>query len=340
MEKKSIISQIKILLFILLIVILVFMGGKYIHDIDNQKEGTGESISPKYQYHCVFITENNSDPFWNSIYEGAKEEGKEKDIYVEKYGESLALNYTPEENMEMAIASGVDAVIVEGRESPEMTQLIDLAQDKGIVVTTIYTDNVNSKRQSFIGVNNFQMGYALCSAAYQYLESDQEKIMVVYEDENKKSQDNTMLNTGMKKYLDERKSNVDLSAQLIAGNETYDTQEKIRSLLKNEATRPRVLICTNMIQTQCAYQTVVDLNCVGDVNIIGFYISDTIQEGLKKDIIQAVMVVDTKQMGEKAVDSIREYLDYGYASDYVSVPAEIIDGESMEGEKEAQKAEK
>lgn len=288
-----------------------------------------EKASRNYQLHCVYITENNEDPFWSSIYTGAREAGEERDIYVENYGESLFLDYTIEEKMDMAIASGVDAIIVEGTKTKSMTGMIEKASDEGIVVVTVYSDNVGSRRQSFIGINNFQLGYSIGTEAYQYLDKGAGQIMVIYEEDEQKSQDNTLLNTGIKKYLDEMKSEAVLNSQMISSSESYDTQEQIRDLLRNEAARPEVLICTNMLQTQCAYQSVVDLNCVGEVNIIGFYMSQTIREAIQKDIIQATLIVDTKQIGLEAVDSIREYYEYGYSSDYTPVNTEIINKENI-----------
>lgn len=296
----------------------------------------GEEEAREFRYHCVYVTGNNEDTFWNSIYAGAKKEGERKDIYVENYGEALSLNYSIEEKMEMAIASGVDAIIVEGIKSTRMTSLIEKASDQGILVITVYSDNVSSLRKSFIGINNFQMGYGIGAEAYRYLDNGIGEIMVLYEEDENKSQDNTILDTGMKKYLDEMQSTAVLNAQMISSNETYDTLEKVRSLLRNEATRPQVLVCTNMLQTNCAYQSVVDLNCVGQVNIIGFYTSQEIREAVEKDIIQATVVVDTEQMGREAVNGIQEFYEYGYSSDYTPINVEIVNKTNIELLKETE----
>ncbi|MDK2808900.1 MAG: hypothetical protein PWP24_1637 [Clostridiales bacterium] len=36
----------------------------------------------EYRYHCAFIAESYDDPFWESIYEGAKDAGEKLNIYV------------------------------------------------------------------------------------------------------------------------------------------------------------------------------------------------------------------------------------------------------------------
>ncbi|MEE0419187.1 MAG: substrate-binding domain-containing protein [Lachnospiraceae bacterium] len=330
-QGKDIKSRIMLILIAFLISAVLFVL-IWDRQLMNQYKETNDDISGEnYQYHCAYISENYDDPFWNSIYEGAKERGRELEIYVESYGSSLSLNYTLEEKMEMAIASQVDAIIIEGTKSKRLTNLIDQAYQLGIVVITVYKDNVGSKRQSFIGVNNFQMGYNIGREVYKNLANPDGEIMVLFEDGDidYNSQDNTVLNTGMKKYLDEMGCKASLNAQLIAGSETYEVQEKIRSLLRNQDTRPEVIVCTSLPQTICSYQSVVDLDCVGEVKIIGFYTSEEIEEAINKDIIASVFVVNTKQMGAEAVESIKEFFKYGYSSDYIPVEVEILDKDKM-----------
>ena len=318
------------ILFCLILVLLIFAAGMgmryYTQSAGNERDRQEKART--YAYHCAYIAEDSEDPFWTSAYEGARKEGKEQSVDVEKFGDSLALDYSLEEKLQMAIASDTDAIIVEGGSAQNLEALIDEAVEKGIVVITVYYDVVGSKRQSFIGINNFQLGYDLCSLAYKYLEKEGDEILVVY-DENS---ENTILSSGMKKFLDEQKSQAVLNARMLSSKETYETQDEIRNLLKDKSKRPRVLVCTSLLQTQCAYQSVVDLNCVGEVKIIGFYLSQTIREAILKDIVQAAMVVDTEQMGRAAVESIAEFLTYGYASDYVSIDAEIQTKEELERE--------
>ncbi|MDK2808901.1 MAG: ribose transport system substrate-binding protein [Clostridiales bacterium] len=224
----------------------------------------------------------------------------------------------------MAIAANVDAIIMEGSDSVSTTELINEAIDKNIAVVTVYQDQVESKRRSFIGVNKFMMGYNLCAKAYDCLKDDKEEIMVLYDKNSNTNPENTILNSGIKKFLDDHASSARLNAQIIDSTETYNTEEQIRELLRNVAKRPRVLICTNLIQTQCAYQTIVDLNCVGDVKILGFYSTQSILEAIDKGVVEATLMVDTYQMGQKAAENVSEFLDIGYVSDYVAVDTTII----------------
>lgn len=284
-----------------------------------------ESGEREFKYHCAFIAKEYEDPFWTSIYEGARKAGAGQDIYVENYGQKLSLTYTVDERIRMAMAASVDAIIIQGNDEVATTKLIDEAIDRGIVVVTVYQDQVQSKRRSFVGVNKFMMGYDLCAKAYDFLINDGEEIMVLYDKNSEVNPENTILNSGIKKFLNERSSKVKLNAQLIDSSETYNTEEEIREQLRNVSARPRVLICTNLLQTQCAYQTVVDLNCVGEVKILGFYSNQSILEAIKKGVIEATLMVDTYQLGAEAADCVAEYLEAGYVSDYIAVDTHIMD---------------
>lgn len=307
--------------------ILIALLFQYKKMINIQNTELINDLDKEFDYHCAFIVNEPEDPFWSSIYEGAREEGIEKKIYVENYGQKLSLNYSINDRLKMAIAASVDAIIIEGNDEASTTNLINKAIDQGIVVVTAYQDQIQSKRRSFIGVNKFEIGYKMCSLAYNYLTKENEEIMILYDKNSEVNPENTILNSGIKKFLKERSSKVKINSQLIDSTETYNTEERIRELLRNKSTRPRVLICTNLIQTQCAYQTVVDLNCVGDVKILGFYSTQSILEAIDSQVIEATLMVDTYKLGMKALDCVAEFLDVGYVSDYIAVDTYIIDRE-------------
>ncbi|MFA9377742.1 MAG: substrate-binding domain-containing protein [Lachnotalea sp.] len=203
----------KYTIWILSIMMLISLGClvgiqiRYMNLMRSQTTDLTNLEGIEYKYHCAFITDSYDDPFWNSIYEGAKEEGVLQNVYIENYGQKLSLHYTIDEKMEMAIAASVDAIIIEGNDEVSTTNVIDKAIDQGITVVTIYQDQVQSKRRSFIGVNKFRMGYNLCAKAYESLENDDDEIMVLYDQKNEVNPENTILNSGIKKFLNDRSSN-------------------------------------------------------------------------------------------------------------------------------------
>ena len=303
---------------------VVFVGVWYYQIWERQNPKNSIEEAKAYQYHCAFISGDSEDPLSKDIYEGAKAAGEEEGIYVEYFGENLSLNYTEDELLKIAIASKVDAIILKGAGSRSTERLINQAMTQGIAVVTVAEDDMNSKRCSFVGINKFRMGYDLCEQALAGRPDEQGKLLVLF-DQLTDNTDNTIAISGTKKYLDENSGAYTLETQVIDSRESYNVEEQIRMLLRNASERPDIIICTTLAQTQCVYQTLVDLNIVGDIEVMGFYYTQPILESIEKGIVQATYVIDSKEMGRQAVNSISEYKEYGYVSDYVSVSAEIVD---------------
>jgi ribose transport system substrate-binding protein len=282
-----------------------------------------------YTYHCAFISNNFDDPLSAAVFEGAREAGEEQNVYLENYGEQLSLHYEMEDLLQMAIASGVDAVILDGADNPDMTELIDQAMESGIAVVTVLEDNLSSKRCSFVGVNKFRMGYEMCRQALNHMDSvnsnlEQGEILVLF-DQVQDNSEQILVTSGMQRCLSENSGDYTLRSQLIDSGGMYNAEEQIRMLLREASVRPAVVVCTSLAQTQCMEQILVDLNCVGDVKVIGYYYTQAILEAIQEGIIQASYAIDTKEMGVQAVHSIREYKQYGFVSDYVTINADVID---------------
>ena len=56
------------------------------------------------------------------------------------------------------IRASVDGIIVTGDDEEETVELIDEAVDAGIPVVTILSDCIESRRQCFVGSNNYNIG--------------------------------------------------------------------------------------------------------------------------------------------------------------------------------------
>ena len=111
-----------------------------------------------YNRHYAMITGSGDEDFWAEVYESALEEGKKRGIYVERFGENLAVDYDRTELLDMAIRASVDGIIVTGDDEEETVELIDEAVDAGIPVVTILSDCIESRRQCFVGSNNYNIG--------------------------------------------------------------------------------------------------------------------------------------------------------------------------------------
>lgn len=106
----------------------------------------------------MMITQEDRSVFWQSVYEGAYERALQDNVYVDWLGNDRFQDYSVEEQMEIAIASGVDGIIVTASEEEAMTALDRPGGRGGIPVVTLYGDNTQSARCSFVGVGSYNLG--------------------------------------------------------------------------------------------------------------------------------------------------------------------------------------
>lgn len=112
-------------------------------------------------YRLVVISEEVDTPFWNKVKEGAESAAGKMHIDIEFLG-----SYRPNisellKNMDLAIAAKVDGIIVQGVDTPQFSEKVMSAFEKGIPVVTIATDAPSSLRRTYVGSNNYEDGIML-----------------------------------------------------------------------------------------------------------------------------------------------------------------------------------
>ncbi|MBQ1794527.1 MAG: hypothetical protein II110_02440 [Treponema sp.] len=76
--------------------------------------------------------------------------------------------------------------------------------------------------------------------------------------------------------------------------------------------------------TILAAQSVRDLNLSGKVKILGFGDSDDCHSYFEKNIVTELISVKTRNIGQKAMEELFEYINNGYANSYVSAEIEVL----------------
>lgn len=298
-----------------------------------------------YDQYYVMITESRKSSFWQSVYQGAYERGLEENVYVELLGDNLSQDYSREDLMQIAISSGVDGIIVSADESEDMVNLINQAADAGIPVVTLYGDNTHSSRCSFVGVGSYNLGREygkqvlrianekLRSEALKSSDEKQQSSMKVAVLVNSYAQDSgqNILITGIQETLEsEGNIGAKIETSLVSVDDTnaFSVEESIRDIMM-EGQLPDIIICLNELNTTCVYQAVVDYNKVGQVNILGYYDSDTILNAIDRSVIYSTVSIDTRQMGRYCVDALTEYNALGYTSQYFTADIAFINKENV-----------
>ena len=146
-------------LLLVLMVVVSFLG-VHIFRVQYDKNNLQEEIQDYKNYgkYYAMITTDDSADFWQSVYSGAKEEGENSDAYVELFAGNVGTNYSIEERLDIAIASDVDGIILEGEDGEGIRQKLEKAAENGIPVVMVSQDVSDSERISFVGISRYNLG--------------------------------------------------------------------------------------------------------------------------------------------------------------------------------------
>ena len=333
-RKRSSLLYAAALLGIVMILLMIASIFIFRQQIKNSTALMSTENTNEYSAYYVLVTEDEDTGFWNGILDGAREAAEEQGIYLEKAGAQMNAGYSKSEQMEMAIYSKADGIILDAGDSNSMTNLIHQAYQAGIPVVTVRNDNTASERVSYINVSNASLireyGEQICRTAREKLSGKNGETLrvCILLDANDAGGGQNIVFSGIQDYINAHGlgEKLRLDSVQIQNDSAFSAEEEIRDLFMNSQSQipADIMVCLNLQNTTCVYQTVLDYNLAGRVSIIGFYLSDTIRNALDKDIIQATIVVDTQQMGRYCVDALTEYRESGYTSDYYAVELSLL----------------
>jgi ribose transport system substrate-binding protein len=308
--------------FSILLGVLIMITGMiyYKYYVTGLKISDTEEFS-EYAYHYAIISEEEDATFWDAIYQGACEKGKEQNVFVEEMGHNLSKDYSLKDLFKIAIAAGVDGIILEPNGQEGIADLIQDADQAGIPVVTVLQDEAGSERKSYIGVNSYTQGQIYGKEVMDIVKTGKKNIVILMSQNSTDASHNMIYSSIL-----EATNTFEVSVKSIIMNEesSFGSEEEIRKLIMDENNPTDLLVCLTAADTLSAYQAVVDYNKVGQVDIIGYYDSDIILSAIEKDIIHSTMTIDANQMGAYCVEALTEYRETGNVSDYYSVDIDII----------------
>ena len=314
--------------------------GQFIKRVNAVEEGNGRT----YDQHFVFVGEDIDSELWDQVYEAARAQAEKDNIYLEDIKESLKVNYSNEDLLRVAINSNVDGIIYVGSSSANTIKLINSAVDKGIGVCVLHNDVDKSRRQCYVGVNNYELGQIYAQQILQMKEYDElleNRIALLASGDMSEGAANLVI-LGMEDYFDiaaakaigdtedgqpatdDEVAGPEIEVIKIDAADTFSVEEDIRNIFVTDEKLPDIMICLENAYTQCVYQAVVDYNHVGEVNIIGYFANDDILDAIDKQIIYSAVSVDTEEMGKSSILAIEELNEFGYTNSFMPVSMEII----------------
>ena len=291
-----------------------------------EKSGLEEAEESRvYESQYEMIVGSGKNEFWQAVYASAKKAAENHNAYLEFHASDMGTGYDEIDYMEISIAAGADGIILEFNGEEALKKEIDKAEAAGIPVITIMNDAPDSKRQSFVGVNDYQMGQAYGEQVAALLDEKTETALILLDSEKgdfEKSQIYSQISNVVMEQ--ENGENVKIQAQNLMPENKFDIEEAIRTIFQSPEGPPQILVCMDEVTTECAYQAMIDFNMVGEVKIIGYYVSDTIREAVNKGLIPVTCTLDTEKMGKDCIEALWEYKQEGRVNSYYNVELEFV----------------
>lgn len=291
-----------------------------------EKSGLEEAEESRvYESQYEMIVGSGKNEFWQAVYASAKKAAENHNAYLEFHASDMGTGYDEIDYMEISIAAGADGIILEFNGEEALKKEIDKAEAAGIPVITIMNDAPDSKRQSFVGVNDYQMGQAYGEQVAALLDEKTETALILLDREKgdfEKSQIYSQISNVVMEQ--ENGENVKIQAQNLMPENKFDIEEAIRTIFQSPEGPPQILVCMDEVTTECAYQAMIDFNMVGEVKIIGYYVSDTIREAVNKGLIPVTCTLDTEKMGKDCIEALWEYKQEGRVNSYYNVELEFV----------------
>ncbi|MGN0373399.1 MAG: sugar ABC transporter substrate-binding protein [Bariatricus sp.] len=287
----------------------------------------GEEDYSAYRYHIAIISEGTNTSFWKDVCAGAVDAGKKYGAYVEQTGDGLVNQPTIEDAINIAIYEHVDGILLRPAEEKKIQKLIDKACEHGIPVITMQKDLPDSKRQGFVGINDYFLGQEYGKRVLKLSDEDTRLVVVLFPGSSFNETSCNWFQLGLSNTV--QQENISFDFQIIWDDRGLNNAEDvIHDMAVGNADQPDIIICLDEVITQSACQLIRDRGLSDQIKIIGSYISDDILNSIEQGYIDSTITIDPKAMGRMSIDALMTYKKYHMVSYYTEVGTRLVDRSS------------
>ncbi|MCR5108617.1 MAG: substrate-binding domain-containing protein [Lachnospiraceae bacterium] len=307
-----------------------FATGIMFKVITGNMQNIEQEYTLDYDKHYAFIAEDSESEFCKEAFAAAYAQAREYNAYLEDLGAALGSEYSAEDLLRIAVNSKLDGIVYMGGAGERVVEYIDRAADEGIGVVVLQNDVEASKRHCYVGINYYELGqmYALQIEKLTEKTGMGDISIDVLVDEDMAEGTSNLIIMAIEDYLTEKNGEDKLPEIVLTkidAEDIFSAEESIRNIFLVKEKLPDIMLCANSVYTRCAYQAVIDYNLVGEIQIVGFFVNDTILDAIDKEVIYSTISIDTQEMGRSSIKALQEYNSMGYTNSYLPVEMEIID---------------
>lgn len=287
-------------------------------------EPQGDRDSPR-NYHFTLYLPDNRNSFFTGIIRGAEQAAVELNAAVSVHSIEPA-----KYELEMASYTGVDgAVVCPYLDDVQARRQLDKLSSQQIPLVIINHNVPNDQPCPFIGTNNFEVGRRIGAAARAAHDGSGRslRMALVYSDKEPGIYgERELVEMGITAALEGR-----LGAPLMGFRTNLNPLDAEELLYRLFRTNPDIntVVFTDSNDTIAAAQTLIDMNLVGRVQVIGFGADPPIKDSIRKGIITASIVIEPERIGYEAIRSLSALRTTGYTSNSIDTGIEILDQDNL-----------
>lgn len=265
------------------------------------------AIVPKY----------DGDPYFGEVVKGFQEAGTEERsvIQVFEYDRLTGIGSLTN-TMKMCEALMPDGLIVSIPDSAGLKDSVASAVEANIPVVTLESDFPGTKRAAFIGTNVFEAGMMAGSFVATRAKEKTETAIVVSQMNDEVTARNNTFAMG---FLKGASSNALVSLAMVKPMEegVLSSENVMRNLIL-ESPQIDLVIFPGARDTEGAAQTLIDLNKVGRISLIGFDESEGMKALIDQGVVLSTIVRNPRVAGRRCVESLIEINRTGRTNSYVN----------------------
>ncbi len=315
------IIKILALLFGISFIVLLFFSVRLLLQSPFVSENNKNAAEEKMYHYAFFLPAENSS-YFSRLKEGAIEAAESRGCAISFHSiDSDPLSF------EMARYSGFDGfgLYLYEKDRSKLQYVSEILKE-GFPVVQIENEIIQGTDSIFIGTNNFDVGKGIGQLALD-TGIDKLNMVLVY---SKKSpgvlSDRNLVEMGLKTVLGNKLSVLNTEETslnpLATGMLAYDLLRKDPSI--------DIIALTDANDTLMTVQTIIDMNLVGKVQIIGFGEHETIKSYIEKGVLLGSIVRNPYRIGFSTVMALKELNTNGYTSAYADTGITILSGKTNE----------
>ncbi|SDH49002.1 ribose transport system substrate-binding protein [Planococcus glaciei] len=254
----------------------------------------------------VLVTQEMKTPFWNQVAAGASNEAEKEGVSLEVWGSYGNDQDEFLKQIEIALHSKVDGVIVQGLDTEEFKELTKIkAASYGIPVVTVANDVpvAESLRKTYVGSDQFAAGKRLAEQLVDNMGSEGQ-VVVLTNSEQAYSQQQRL--QGMEEVL-----NVHSGLQVVlveSGDSTEEVIETTQNVL-NQVPGADAFIALNANHVGTMMQEISRRSALERFHIYSFDDGADIPALLTQGGLDAVIGQSPEKMGSMSVELIMDWLN-------------------------------